>query len=1278
MALSTGLMSRLRRDNSDEPLTKRLKLAENVLYSPDILIAWKEDCVFRWLYGELSGENNSAIWMTIHRCLSTNPRIFTKLSLDSRKLLTAKLIQSLCDFPDKHVSKEILKCCEYIFSFSNGQSYSIKNNQLPLIKALLTFAFKVLNNDGSEHDDRSVDRDLAMESVECAIGTVVKICKQNFSDEKSFATIFIEELLFPLASLVETIKIQRISSKLIIKSQKCIKNLMFGSARNIALPTNDKYNIAEESEAFLNILQDKINAAKFQDVKAVLTLLFESVVNTCRHNSTIVDTILRRLWKCIEQKEQSKQILAALLDNSTDVSFNFDNEIDGRTLKLFLETQIEELKSKKKRFKCSDYELLTAIAKLNPLIIESAIQDLLERMFFERRTCEKEMIAYENLITELWKATVRLRRQHKFLSKFLLAINCSKEKEIDIEFVNTFKLPEIFIAEFCKDLRSQTTSAQILAIFNTLLFHLKTDCLKTLNTITRSCLSLKIVASFIVAFFEHVNFLDGSLTQDWQIKFYQTFTDLQSTLAVLSETLCESNSDELRPMIFIAFSTIANIWCEAYDLLRYYVPNIACNELSFPITETQLKSFKQMIKERKNQDCTESLNRLMLMKLVNYDRNNMHTIKEKIIVQLWPVIMEDHFQIIESLNEMQILKLTLHFVKEACSTSDNLSKWTSVLNRNMSRMTKVFATAAALQILSNIVEDIESTSTRTIIENIDFEAVLKSMDDQINCKKALKHATKEIAKQDFKSLNTVDADKIKRNLIFMSNLPLSILNSQIKKFLFLVLYVFDEETKHVADFKEAVGNLYTDLLYQNNFDILNSLSEPVILINHFKDNQIVLFKIFKSSLNKVSVLSFWQEFVDKEDCNRKMSSILLICIESSKNKPCMSNQKDTLQNLYLKLSNKIVEELDKEISSLYEIAGLRILVKAVLTKKQRLDDNLKSCIELTLKSITKDTEKLYDDKLIHEILQLSLIVLEHRKHFLISEDIIKNLCIIYINNPNGKIFFHFLEILKDNEFQFFINNFNKKTKESLLNSNTQALEKLTKIWENLSKAETKVTRAKALKTSVNNLFKDLLALEIKDSSCIFFFKICRTFVTSKRMIRLTHILVDSIFVSSMECLNNLNKENKLSTCQEALGLCLDFMRSKLDFLLDRLTILTNLFRKIIKIVFQEAKDIEFSDERMLKILAIDIEKFCTFFAKLKKDVVRISPYLIADLIEVSHATVLPHFLKMSIEFSISHILSNCDRHAISYLSRTLPTLAQQVFKSTYQNYIKYNKFTGKI
>lgn len=193
--------------------------------------------------------------------------------------------------------------------------------------------------------------------------------------------------------------------------------------------------------------------------------------------------------------------------------------------------------------------------------------------------------------------------------------------------------------------------------------------------------------------------------------------------------------------------------------------------------------------------------------------------------------MENHFEIIESFDEIQILNLTLQLVNEASSTEDNLIKWTKILNRNIPRMTKKFATAVALQCISNMVQDIEFCATKTIVEKTDFVSkyfvdfitksshsnsiyflsqgnVLKSLDNPENLRKVLKNAKKEIAKQDYELLDVVPFDRIKRNLINLSKLPLSFLDVNVRTYLFGVLYTFEEETKNTTDFKEFCTNLY--------------------------------------------------------------------------------------------------------------------------------------------------------------------------------------------------------------------------------------------------------------------------------------------------------------------------------------------------------------------------------------------------------------------------------------------------------------------------------------
>lgn len=96
------------------------------------------------------------------------------------------------------------------------------------------------------------------------------------------------------------------------------------------------------------------------------------------------------------------------------------------------------------------------------------------------------------------------------------------------------------------------------------------------------------------------------MPQDWQTKFYQVFTDLRNTLTLFCEVTCET-SDKHEEISFVAFSDIVRIWCETYDLLRYYSQNTVSDELDFPVNECQLKELKQIIKKCKHPNCEESL-----------------------------------------------------------------------------------------------------------------------------------------------------------------------------------------------------------------------------------------------------------------------------------------------------------------------------------------------------------------------------------------------------------------------------------------------------------------------------------------------------------------------------------------------------------------------------------------------------------------------------------------------------------------------------------------------
>lgn len=463
-------------DSNDEPLAKRLKLAENVLCSSDTLIFRKEDCIYQWLCSELSKNNDKDIWSTIHRCLTLDPKNFSKLTPATKDLLIDSITGVLGKYPSIQVLDDTIKCCDYIFLNTNSQGFTGASKILNLLQVLFEFANKVLKTSNEKENFCIV-----LESAEVALNAFSLNCRQrHFLDVQDLMIVFIDKFLFPLSSLIQTVRCKRLSSKIILGTQKCIKKLTLGSIKHQTLSTNGENKKTEDAEVFFNTLRNKINTVDIEETKVAIACLFESLVNIFQNNVSFIDQLLRKFVDCAENRDNSKQILTVLIENSMDVSFNYDNKIDGVSFKNFLKNWIDEIINKKKHLKNTDYELLSSISKLNPLIADDMVDNILDRILIE--TPKKENVVRDILILELWKASVRLRRHQRFLSKFLLGIRKIIQKEFeDMEFTNDFELPTSFLTEISKDLKSKTTTSQISVIFSSLNYHFKTDCINNIQ-----------------------------------------------------------------------------------------------------------------------------------------------------------------------------------------------------------------------------------------------------------------------------------------------------------------------------------------------------------------------------------------------------------------------------------------------------------------------------------------------------------------------------------------------------------------------------------------------------------------------------------------------------------------------------------------------------------------------------------------------------------------------------------------------------------------------------
>lgn len=192
------------------------------------------------------------------------------------------------------------------------------------------------------------------------------------------------------------------------------------------------------------------------------------------------------------------------------------------------------------------------------------------------------------------------------------------------------------------------------------------------------------------------------------------------------------------------------------------------------------------------------------------------------------------------------------------------------------------------------------------------------------------------------------------------------------------------------------------------------------LINHFKENRLMLSKILKLSLKNLTETKYLEEILESNDCDVKICSNLLIFVDDLKKKNPSGDRKNALRDLSLKLSEKITKDYEHAIDDPDEIAGLRISLKIIFSKdKKEIEEGLKKHVESLIKNVAQNVVNVTDENLISEILQLLLITLQNRTIFNVDRDVVEKMCIALSRNTDEKVLIQFFEVLNNNEFYYF-------------------------------------------------------------------------------------------------------------------------------------------------------------------------------------------------------------------------------------------------------------------
>lgn len=465
------LINRLDRD--DEPISKRLKLAENAYCSADLAITRKEDLIVKWLCK--IAPLHLVAWKTLNLCIECQ-RSNNKNALnnEAKRQLVHTLNDKLKLVEENVIDEVVLDCCNWVLLNPGMQLYF--QSTLHIYGGFLGSLFIRIRLDSLKNsfaDGKTVFKlsDMQLACVTNGIESLVQMHKQH-SQKDLVAGAFLDYVLSPLCALIDPACSDN-TNRIGAEAYKCMQQVLFGKSRQAEYEeySQGKERIQLPAKLFAT-LDRLVRDAETDHVCVMLSYLFRAATNSYKSNGTLVDYFFRSLINCVSKYRT--EVANSLIVYLVDVNLQFGNEIADITLTQYLENLIDDTLQKKK-FTSGDYHLLCNIAGLNPLIIENKLSTVFKRILLESRSSESEQQSYITLMISVLDASSRLRREQKLIPWLLLALQAALGENEDCQYSARTIFPLEFTKKFTA-LVGSLQNSQLPAMLKSLTFHLKSYC----------------------------------------------------------------------------------------------------------------------------------------------------------------------------------------------------------------------------------------------------------------------------------------------------------------------------------------------------------------------------------------------------------------------------------------------------------------------------------------------------------------------------------------------------------------------------------------------------------------------------------------------------------------------------------------------------------------------------------------------------------------------------------------------------------------------------------
>ncbi|CAH0548101.1 unnamed protein product [Brassicogethes aeneus] len=1309
MALAKKLLHVL--DDSDEPLAKRIKIAENAFNSPDLPLQHKEAILLKWSLkhnnvdgvelvnswlqsshfkefnrNDISNEDVQAIMQLVldnlgknknedniirNKCLDSaisllEIRIFQqyfKQSLEEYCSFLATIIKNISD------TEQFLKFLKKEYAFSKGiiaeEEFYVHflNICLPVLtEATIQFA----------SDDKLFTE----------ISKVVQRCifYRNFKNFEGFINKFFDQEAttekYPVPKAVFKYISNAYENNLI--ESKALYRLLFDAF----CAAYDKFDVVYKCFILLNVIIG-------YDVKELYGL--KKVSKLSLPSTTIT-----------KSNEIFLELLSVLCKHSDSNDFKVNEVTITDLLQKMLVTFMGLTNANS-----NIYQIFLRVITFNPLIIESIIKPIIVFSMLAENSNHKN--DYIQFLTAVFEVFSKLHRTQNFIAKLVPTIKAALEGEqfvkSEINFAGTldvsknqdvdFKIENILpqeVLEYFKQCVANLASWQVMNLFKTLLFHLNAavEELQNNNTQEQSYVTyMEILSSLTCSVLSSVRMAEHTITQTVVEKFVKSMEEMKTVLKHFGKALL---SREHNQILVRAFLNISYNWSEMHMVLNYYSPmeeskdaeNVTYNIHSY-LSVKQWSLIYERITNFGEKPCKELMQKIFIQKLraktifekdiedlsLDVAQNFSNTVEES-----WKNIMLDKFAIKNLLGHIEP-QFIVFIAENVLNNFDDLDKQ----QRQNIMESQLLLNALNYVVLTRINKIIKKKNAQSLSNKV-FSVITSDffiLNDDDALLKSAENAYNSSSVSDIK----INETKLTQNIDYLKMFPIIYSSENMQKFYLLYFFALHKDIGSSSNnLKTSIESIIIGLLQHVKFSLLTIF-----------DAEKLCFQII-SSFDRYE--STFQQITDGSIRNMALYEGCITCLVKNMNTPEYLKCATIYLNCYYKMKKL---KQTPEVKALVNEQKTQICDKMekVVLKKGPLKSHLIGAYAHVFKNSPTTSEEKdrefanfalqdYSADAVQGALLLFSTILNNksRAKYVDDEFLLKvwnwskqlNVSAEYHEQYSQLIVLIFSLISNEK--------FSQVTKDLLeitlinVKTNDEKLIRQVKIWESIVSCSFNPVKVKLWQETLEVLLQDLTKIfqnnDESSNTCIL--KFFETVIHTNQL-HLTPPMID-IFLLTPSLILRQNAPQFVRTYTQSISILESLLKCRKPLVVDRLPVYLQQYGLLLDGLCAVSDADKNGDAQLLSDCAHSFEKLTRQLVECKKDMGRMAMYLVADILGKYEKVTLHVNVKLHLNNCVYSLISLCDQHAVSFLMRVLSSASTEMFKILYDNYKKYYRFTGKV